>query len=768
MSEIELADPPRPCKEYHPLSPETCHLCKWAVHPGKAGEEIRKLWVATQQIPPAGRHEPCIHLGAPTGAVETDGCASCPGKGKRFKVFACDIYGTTTPPKCMVCPDYATAAPKPPPDPVVTNRYYEEIEGDHADWPADWRMLPEVRQAFIRAFKEKAEADYQPGDYSGRGIVTCAGGNKFFACAWVQISMLRWLKCELPVEVWHLGQAEMSPQAAKLLESLGNVRVVDAHKVRDGLEQKPRTLNGWELKPFSVLHSAFEEVLFIDADCFPVRNPSFLFGIGQYQEKGAIFWPDLPPYDRKEWIPNVVWSNIGMPPQGVRAFESGQFLINKAKCLRELSLTMWLNEHSDYFYKMVFGDKDTYCLAWNYVAWARNNGAIPVGHVRTPGIPYAMPAKPAGWKWPAILQYDMNGQLLFEHCCRGKEMLAEARLMNGIALADKAQDAGRVLMASWRGKDWDWRDQTPEEHVLARAVPGLYRYEREGIGVRHLELLPEGAIGHGAASCEKRWTLRIMDGEPTLVITGESHKGSEIAMMFLRQEKYAWRGKWEAHERGPVNLAPLLSKDDPPLGWICRHGTWDRDIFDTVVRDNKYGLPAAFSPEDVIIDIGAHIGAFSLACLERGAGLVIAVEPEPENFRVLCGNLARHIASGRLVAVNAAVGDGEGQAGLVCPSEKLNTGGWTTRPDDDGPVQVLSLGFLVEEDVRLIKFDCEGDELRILRDDCYFWDAVDEVVGEYHNCQGAAVRDALLAKQTGFDVTLGNDNDGHGIFIAKR
>ena len=38
-----------------------------------------------------------------------------------------------------------------------------------------------------------------------------------------------------------------------------------------------RTLNGWELKPFALLNSPFQEVLLLDADNVPVVDPAFLF-----------------------------------------------------------------------------------------------------------------------------------------------------------------------------------------------------------------------------------------------------------------------------------------------------------------------------------------------------------------------------------------------------------------------------------------------------------------------------------------------------------
>ena len=47
----------------------------------------------------------------------------------------------------------------------------------------------------------------------------------------------------------------------------------------------------YQIKAFAILLSSFKEVLYIDADNFPVVDPSVLFDLPLYQQHGALFWP---------------------------------------------------------------------------------------------------------------------------------------------------------------------------------------------------------------------------------------------------------------------------------------------------------------------------------------------------------------------------------------------------------------------------------------------------------------------------------------------
>jgi len=58
---------------------------------------------------------------------------------------------------------------------------------------------------------------------------------------------------------------------------------------------------------------------------------------------------------------------------------------------------------------------------------------------------------------------------------------------------------------------------------------------------------------------------------------------------------------------------------------------------------------------DIVLDCGAHVGVFTRIALKRGARLVVAIEPAPENLECLRRNFRDEIARGRVIVVPKGV-----------------------------------------------------------------------------------------------------------------
>ncbi len=62
---------------------------------------------------------------------------------------------------------------------------------------------------------------------------------------------------------------------------------------------------------------------------------------------------------------------------------------------------------------------------------------------------------------------------------------------------------------------------------------------------------------------------------------------------------------------------------------------------------------------DVVLDIGAYIGTWTRQALDRGAKLVVAIEPSPASVECLKRNLASEIAAGRVIVYPKGIWDSE-------------------------------------------------------------------------------------------------------------
>lgn len=49
----------------------------------------------------------------------------------------------------------------------------------------------------------------------------------------------------------------------------------------------------FQIKAAAIINSSFREILYLDSDNAPTRDPSYLFHSKGYTETGAIFWPDF-------------------------------------------------------------------------------------------------------------------------------------------------------------------------------------------------------------------------------------------------------------------------------------------------------------------------------------------------------------------------------------------------------------------------------------------------------------------------------------------
>ena len=400
-------------------------------------------------------------------------------------------------------------------------------------------LTPETADREALRYLEAARTP-PPGD--GRGIVICGGGERYFPSTWVLVRMLRWLGCELPIELWYLGALELDDRMRRLLEPFG-VSCVDGRRHRLRNESLDwdllagRGFGGFELKSYALLHSRFREVLLLDADNVPVVDPSFLFDTPEYARDGALFWPDygrLGP-DREIWaVANVAYRD---EPE----LESGQIVVDKARHLGPLQLAFFYNAHSGFYYRFVHGDKDTFHLAFRRL-----------GHA------YAMPATAIHPLDYTMCQHDFAGRRIFQHRNLAKWRLDEPNLrIRDFYFEERCLSYLAELADRWDGRighpaDDDVYARTRFHGVADRLTRRPHRYHRVGYDTRLMSFRPNGTVGYGAAGKERYWELVPTASGPLLEI-GAVHQPT---CSLRPDDAGVWRGRWLAHERMPVELIP--------------------------------------------------------------------------------------------------------------------------------------------------------------------------------------------------------------------
>jgi FkbM family methyltransferase len=186
-----------------------------------------------------------------------------------------------------------------------------------------------------------------------------------------------------------------------------------------------------------------------------------------------------------------------------------------------------------------------------------------------------------------------------------------------------------------------------------------------------------------------------------------------------------------------------------------------------------------------IVDIGAHVGSFTVLCHHFWPNAkIVAVEPHPESFELLQFNTA-HIPESQLLLVNAAISKKPGKCLLASPVSHSRVAEYV--PDlweslqprhRDFGIEVSSL--TVEQlwakinewgisEIDLLKLDCEGAEYLVVPEFSVLglMSQVGWIRGEWHSRKDNALLAAFLTQTHAYNIDPNEPHDV-GLFIAHR
>lgn len=261
--------------------------------------------------------------------------------------------------------------------------------------------LTEAHSSFVDKIRHKKYVlPYRPGS---RGVVTTAGG-PLLPAALVSILMLRQTGSNLPVELFLSDQHEWDPEICdKILPAL-NAKCLILQNIFD-YDETITKLDRYQYKIFSIIFSSFEEVLFMDSDCFPIHDPNKLFDSEPFKHTGLVLWPDF-------WFPSESplffdIARIPAPPVYEKAStESGVLLYSKRSHELSLLLAAYYNYYGpEWYYSLQSqgnsgeGDKETFL--WSAVVMKESYYAV-----NAPVQALGYYTKSNEWRGSSMAQFD--------------------------------------------------------------------------------------------------------------------------------------------------------------------------------------------------------------------------------------------------------------------------------------------------------------------------------------------------------------------------
>jgi len=189
------------------------------------------------------------------------------------------------------------------------------------------------------------------------------------------------------------------------------------------------------------------------------------------------------------------------------------------------------------------------------------------------------------------------------------------------------------------------------------------------------------------------------------------------------------------------NTKYLIPSLEESIGFhLLIDGVYEKEVLKIIIKK--------LSPEDIFIDIGANIGAFSIMIAKRlsPGGKVIAVEPSKRIIPYLKHNIEENRLK-NIKLLEYAVTDQNNSSITFydAPLEKFGMGSvFQTFHDNPDFVKTRTLDSIIEEDgvgnIKLIKVDVEGCEALVFKGGAHILSSIKAPIIIFEFCDWAEER----------------------------
>ncbi|ABL88647.1 methyltransferase FkbM family [Pyrobaculum islandicum DSM 4184] len=189
-------------------------------------------------------------------------------------------------------------------------------------------------------------------------------------------------------------------------------------------------------------------------------------------------------------------------------------------------------------------------------------------------------------------------------------------------------------------------------------------------------------------------------------------------------------------------------------GWrYSKEGYWYKDnikfkhIRASIVQNFVYNLYKDIELNNkIVIDIGAFIGDTPILFIHKGAKKVIAIEPNPSAFKEMLINIELNNLNDKIIPINAAIGSKKGftESMIINNQDIDSVSTLYYKPENYGNIHVLTLRDIIDNylvkitennvnnEVFVLRMDCEGCEYDIILNNYRDIKMFNEIIFEYH------------------------------------
>ncbi|CAI5757369.1 unnamed protein product [Candida verbasci] len=260
-----------------------------------------------------------------------------------------------------------------------------------------------VNKIGLKTFGNYLPSDPEWDEYQQSSGYVLVGGGRFSWLSYLVIQQLRATGSKLPIELFIATESDYESEFCEKVIPKFNARcnlfnIELAKNLADRFN-----VGGYQYKMLAILSSKFNNLLYLDSDNFPARNPDYLFESELYKHNQLILWPDAwarttnPKYYEIAGLQvnekKIRYSNFDGHQEGGRkpleeytfknswfhdfegtlpdpTSETGMLIVNKTSHLKTLLLCLYYNVFGpDFYYPLMTqgsageGDKETFIAA---------------------------------------------------------------------------------------------------------------------------------------------------------------------------------------------------------------------------------------------------------------------------------------------------------------------------------------------------------------------------------------------------------------------